>query len=263
METLTIVIDLTAIAISDVSQLISGFGKMTNLRSLDITLMNVTNAKHILIGLTQIGKNCHQMTDLSICLLFDRTLSTVEDHHLIQLSSFANFTSLSSLKITIQKTFRVIGNKKFNFGSFEVLKDLTNLKHLSLDLGYVEDNTFENIGLYLPQLESVVIKSNRPLLSKQFLSDKTLYHLSELRSLRSLELEIHDIAMTTAHHTHQVANMLLTHGLHLPAHLTAPLVTPRVSATITDSGIKQLLDNCVHLQQVSFWEHLMVQNVLA
>ena len=199
-------------------------------------------------GLTQIAKDCSQMTDLSICILFDARQTKVEDYHIIQLASFTEFTSLSYLEIKIQKINRIVKHKKFTFGSFKEVQALTKLKHLSLDLGYLEDETFVDIGLYLPQLESIVIKSRTP---KDCLSDKTLHHLYELRSLRSLDIEVHDSRVQTseaiARHNARMANLILQMGLHprqyAPAITSAPL-------TITDFGIKQVLDNCLHLQRL-------------
>ena len=248
LESLTTAIDLKAIGVSDVSQLISGFGKMTNLRSLDISIMNVTNAKHILTGLTQIAKNCTQMTDLSICILFDRTKAKTEDYHLFQLSNFAEFTSLSYLEIKIQKYYSIEKFKKFTFGSLKEVQILTKLKHLSLDLNYLEDDTFKDFGHYLPQLESIVIKSRTP---KECLSDKFLHHLSELRSLRLLDIEIHDTRVQTSRIIEQYnaisAQRIIRMGYHCPPY--APAITS-APPTITDFGIKQLLDNCLHLQRL-------------
>ena len=49
----------------------------------------------------------------------------------------------------------------------------------------LSDNDFENIGQYLPQLESLVIKTT------EVLSDKTLEYISELKRLKSLEIIFH------------------------------------------------------------------------
>ena len=245
LEILKIVIDIKAVAINGVSQLISNFGKMTNLRSLDMTITNVANAKLMLTGLTEIANNCGQLTDLSFGVHFDRTLSTVEDHYLIRLSSFAKFTSLSSLKITIERSFGATIDQTSPFGSFKDIKTLNKLKHLSLDLGYLEDETFVDIGLYLPQLESIVINAKKSNLNNQCLCDKALHYLAELRSLRSLEIVFYDSRYTTVLNNVHMADIVLQEGLDWPL-LWVSSTPPKV----TDFGIKHMLDNCINLQRI-------------
>ena len=72
----------------------------------------------------------------------------------------------------------------------------------------LSDNDFENIGQYLPQLESLVIESWKQI------TDKTLQYICELKRLKSLEIKSN---------------------------------TDVNNETITDSGVKQLLDNCPHI----------------
>ena len=243
MESITTAIDLKAIV--SLSHCISNFAKMTNLHFLDMTILNVISAKHILTGLTQIAKDCSQMTDLSICILFDARQTKVEDYHIIQLASFAEFTSLSYLEIKIQKINRIVKHKKFTFGSFKEVQALTKLKHLSLDLGYLEDETFVDIGLYLPQLESIVINAKKSNLNNQCLCDKALHYLAELRSLRSLEIVFYDSRYTTVLNNVHMADIVLQEGLDWPL-LWVSSTPPKV----TDFGIKHMLDNCINLQRI-------------
>ena len=70
----------------------------------------------------------------------------------------------------------------------------------------LSDNDFENIGQYLPQLESLVIKTDKSL------TDKTLEYICELKRLKSLEIYCNQ--------------------------------------QFTDSGVKQLLDNCPDINRL-------------
>ena len=82
---------------------------------------------------------------------------------------------------------------------------------MKIEFNGLSDNDFENIGQYLPQLESLVIKTDNGL------SDKTLQYISELMRLKSLEI-----------YCNKNAN----------------------NETLTDSGVKQLLDNCPHIRRL-------------
>ena len=89
----------------------------------------------------------------------------------------------------------------------EDLKSFQKLRHLTLALDLTDDDLVK-IGQNLPHLESIDIRTVKPI------TDKTFESLSQLKSLKSVN-------------TLNASNVL-----------------------VTNSGVKQLLDNCLHLRRL-------------
>jgi hypothetical protein len=148
-------------------------------------------------------KHYHRLQSLELQLRFGQF--TTEEIYVINQRIGSQLADNCSHLRRLSIEFVYIDNDFKNlliFKSFRHLRQLSQLRHLRICFNGLSDNDFENIGQYLPKLESLVIESY------EVLTDKTLQYISELTRLKSLEIYCNTYA------------------------------------TITDSGVKQLLDNC-------------------
>jgi hypothetical protein len=75
-----------------------------------------------------------------------------------------------------------------NYGLIESLKDCKNLKLLSLDMKQLMDKNFESIDLCLPQLKSLIIETEKCLIS-----DQTFHKLAKMQNLSLIKIKYREI----------------------------------------------------------------------
>ncbi len=139
---------------------------------------------------------------------------------------------LKSLDLKI-KNMTSINVQKFmeTFGSFVNLKyfkfkprisnninicsliNCNKLTHLSLDELNMNDNYFENIDLYFPQLEYLFINT------EDIITDKSLYSLAKLKNLKVISFD---------------------------------WTRPQLSVPITDKGLIHFINNCQNIESIRF-----------
>jgi hypothetical protein len=174
--------------------------KLENLRILKLQLfINEDSIRTIDESLKYIGKSCTKIKDLHIGVYNKNMIS-------------AKFFSVIPKYLAIEKLNLTLYNIDENIeGSVQCFKEL-NLKQLQISYRQLTDSFFEDIDLYLPNLKILIIESETDL------TNKTLYSLSKLKSLRRIYF-----------------------GLTLSAY-----------KNITDDSIHELLDFCQSIEVIEF-----------
>lgn len=151
-----------------------GFGRFRRLESLMIWLdfgfdFEPEEEAVVCTALTHMANECPQLKRFALHL-YDTAFDGLNC-----LAIAGQLRQLTALDIQIG----IVGG---NVGSIRDLRPLSRLKYLKLDLNYLTDHHFNDIGLYLPSLVSLDIKNAKAI------SDQTLEQISALKHLKSLSL---------------------------------------------------------------------------
>ena len=156
------------------------------LTSLDLVLVvNSGFAQFVSNGLEEVLNSCSQLKRLKIVIKFTGNDEIPEEFR--NLFKIVNkFNNITVFHYTLVIDNPVFASDYKTYGVISDLSDLKKLKEFKFNNRFINDDYFENIGQYLPQLKSLWIQTYREL------SDKTLQCLSHLKSLNDLKILCQD-----------------------------------------------------------------------
>ena len=176
----------TGVMISKALNILSEFHDLRELNLIS-GRMNL-KLEDIAQGLRQMSVNSKHLTKLTVHLRVMSRQKCIGDNYL---SVFGSFKQLVSLKIFFyfNDRHRIYGEGKpkiefwITFGNIKELRDLKHLRHLSLGVQHLTEDTFKNMGQHLPELESIVLSNNIHI------TDTILEQISFLNGLKWLTFD--------------------------------------------------------------------------
>jgi hypothetical protein len=139
--------------------------------------------------LVLIAKNCEKLENLLLYVDIEYEINgKAINSQWFQI--LGNFRALKSCKffLYLSETQNFDNYMNTNYGLIESLKDCKNLKLLSLDMKQLMDKNFESIDLCLPQLKSLIIETEKCLIS-----DQTFHKLAKMQNLSLIKIKYREI----------------------------------------------------------------------
>ena len=157
---------------NNIRTVMTQFGRFRDLQTLELHISFSDSEENPFIicqSLRQLSERCNKLKTMFISIA-----GNLEDDNYLEI--FQGFYSLQSLSV------RLTDQMKNNKSSIEGLGHLSGLRHLRLEVNTFTEEGYENIGQYLPNLQSISLKTEIQI------SDNIFLHLSQLKKLRYLEI---------------------------------------------------------------------------
>jgi len=185
---------------TQVGETFEQISRFCNLKKIDLKIeSNEKLDLNFSQGVELLSKNCLNLKDISLEIKGNISSSTTV------LKAFESISDVETLKL-------IIKSANLCLGTFDSLESFRNLTELYVLYRHLNDDLLDNLHSYCPKLVSI------ELLTLQELTDKTLYYLAKIGSLKRIK----------------ISSM------------------PYRVYDITDSGVIDVLNRCDHLRVLDF-----------